>query len=112
MAEDFGQKFGLDLETDTSAAKGLAVRRGVEKIRHLHTPLLCVLRRVTNRELRIWKVKGSDHEADIVAKPFSGDVLDRILTNLNFVFVTAVTEQALKAAANGSGLMESMHNFV
>ena len=39
IAEDTGQKFCLDLETDSSAAKGVATRRGVEKIRHLHTPL-------------------------------------------------------------------------
>ena len=35
--EDFGQKFGVDLETDSSAAKGVATRRGVGKTRHLHT---------------------------------------------------------------------------
>ena len=36
MAEDFGQQFGLDLETDSSAAEGVATRTGVGKIRHLH----------------------------------------------------------------------------
>ena len=60
MAEDFGQNFGMDLETDSSAAKGVATRRGVGKIRHLHTPLLWLQRRVTNRELRVWKAEGSD----------------------------------------------------
>ena len=53
MADDFGQKFGLDVETDSSAAKGVATRRGVEKKRHFHTPLILLQRRVTNRELRI-----------------------------------------------------------
>ena len=40
MPEDFGQQFGLDLETDLSAAKGAATRSGVDNIRHLHTPLM------------------------------------------------------------------------
>ena len=42
MAEDFGKQFGLDLETNSSAAKGVATRRGVEKIRHLHSPTVMV----------------------------------------------------------------------
>ena len=82
-AEDFAQKFGLNLETDSSAAKGVATRRGVGKIRHLHTPLLWLQRRVTHRDLQIWKTKGGDDEADIGTKPLSGDVLDQILTNPN-----------------------------
>ena len=47
MAQDFGQKFGLDLETDSSAAKGVSTRRGVG-----HSTVLWLQRRVTNRELR------------------------------------------------------------
>ena len=101
MAENFGQKFGLDLGTNSSAVEGVATRRGVGKIGHLHTPLLWLQRRVTNRELRIWKVKGSDNEADIGTKPLRGDVLDRILTNLNFVFEIGLSEQASKATING-----------
>ena len=31
MAEDFGWKFGVDQETDSSAATGVATRRGVEE---------------------------------------------------------------------------------
>ena len=84
MGEDFGQQFGLKLEPESSAAKGVATRRRVVKIRHLHTPLLWLQRRVTNRELRI-----------------SGDVLDRILKSLNFVFEAGVSGQALMAAVDG-----------
>ena len=98
MAAYFGQTFGLDMETDSSAAKGVAMRRGVGKIRHLHTPLLWLQRRVTNRELRIWKVKGTENEADVGTKPLAGDALDRILERLGFAFEQAPSEQALTAA--------------
>ena len=79
MAEDFEQQFSLDLETDSSAAKGVATRRVVVKLRHLHIPLLWLQRRVTNRELRTLKVNGTENEADIGTKPQSGDMLDRSL---------------------------------
>ena len=98
MAADFGQTFGLDMETDSSAAKGVAMRRGVGKIRHLHTPLLWLQRRVTNRELKVWKVKGTDNEADIGTKPLSGDALDRILERLGFAFEVGPSSLALEAA--------------
>ena len=67
MAEDFGQQFVLDLESDSSTAKG------VGKIRHLYTPLLWLQRSVTNRKMLTWL----ESEADIGTKPLSRDVLDR-----------------------------------
>ena len=52
MAKDFGMDLKLKLETDSSGAKGVAARRGVGRIRHLHTPLLWLQRRVADRTLR------------------------------------------------------------
>ena len=43
----------------------------------------------------------TENEADIDTKPLSGDVLDRILKSLNFVFKAGEREQALKAAVDG-----------
>ena len=97
MTADLGQKFDLDLETDSSAAKGVASRRGVGKIRHLHTPLLWLQRRVTRRELRVWRIPGTENEADIGTKPLGGDLLDRILQKLGFVFEAGASKQALQA---------------
>ena len=83
MAEDLGEKFGLDLVTDSSAATGVATRRGVENVRHHHIPLLWLQRLVTDRGLRVWKVIGSDSEAE----------RRRVGSNL-------VSETALKVAVN------------
>ena len=64
MADDFGQHFGLDQETHSSAATGVATRRGVGKIRHLHSPLLWSQRRVANRV--------ADLEGQFMKTAFSG----------------------------------------
>ena len=53
MTADFGQQFGLDLETDSSTAKGVSMRR-----------------RVTNHEIRVWKIK--DTENKLVLKATAG----------------------------------------
>ena len=54
-----------------------------------------LLRRVTHRELRFWKVPGSDNEADIDTQLLSGDMLDRILTNLDFAHTIGQDERPL-----------------
>ena len=46
MAKDVGREVDISLDTDASAAKGIACRRGVGKVRHLHTPLLWVQQKV------------------------------------------------------------------
>ena len=98
MASDFGMHFGLSLETDSSSAKGVALRRGVGKIRHLHLPLLWLQRRVAMKEIRVWKVAGSENEADIGTKALNGEAIDKILSRLHFVFESGQSQLALRAA--------------
>ena len=97
MAADLGLKFELDIETDSSAAKGVASRRGVGKIRHLHTPLLWLQGRVQRKELKVWKIDGKTNEADIGTKALNGDALDAIMGRLDFVFEEGASKQALQA---------------
>ena len=97
MAADLGLRFELDLETDSSAAKGVASRRGVGKIRHLHTPLLWLQGRVRRKELKVWKIDGKTNEADIGTKALNGEALDAIMKRLDFVFEAQASGQALQA---------------
>ena len=60
MARDLG--YYLDapiLDTDSTAAIGISKRRGVGRVRHLHTPLLWIQGRVKRKELRVYKVEGA-----------------------------------------------------
>ena len=98
MAADFGMKFGLHLETDSSAAKGVAQRRGVGRIRHLHTPLLWIQRKVKQGLCKVWKIDGKQNEADVGTKPLGQQSLIPILQRLGFVFEQGRSSQALKAA--------------
>ena len=66
-----------------------------------HTTVMVTTTSDKSRVSNLESVIKRDNEADIGTKPLSGDVLDRILTNLNFVFEIGLSEQALKAAING-----------
>ena len=68
MAKDLGADLGLDIYVDATAGKGIASRRGVGKIRHLHTSTLWVQRLVQDKECAIKKIAGEDNPGDFGTK--------------------------------------------
>ena len=55
MAKDLALTFDPRVMIDTSAAKGIASRRGVGKVRHLHVGTLWLQQAVHERRLRLQK---------------------------------------------------------
>eukprot|EP00971_Amphidinium_carterae_P340622 6479059-Amphidinium_carterae.1 len=51
FARDLGRGWQIRLHTDSSAARGMAERKGIGRLRHLHTPLLWLQERVSVRDL-------------------------------------------------------------
>ena len=98
MAKDLGLKFDLVLETDSSSAKSVAQRRGVAKIRHLHTPLLWLQRRISDGAMKCFKVEGKINEADIGTKALTHEALTSIMQRLDFEFVQGASSHALQAS--------------
>ena len=68
MARDLGYEFTLRAATDSSSAKGVAKRRGVGKIRHLHTPLLWLQTKVRSGSIKISKIGTATNWADLATK--------------------------------------------
>ena len=56
------------MHIDSSAAKGIAQRRGVGKIRHLCTQTLWLQEIVQRKGVYIYKVAGGDNPADLGTK--------------------------------------------
>ena len=79
MTKDLGHDFGLDVETDSSSAKGISMRRGVGKIRHLHTPLLWIQKKIFEKLVKVWKIDGKKNAADIGTKPLDQGAMSRIM---------------------------------
>ncbi len=64
MARDLGYQLTLRAGTDSSAAKGVAERRGVGRIRHLHTPLLWLQPKFRNGEIKVSKIATATNWSD------------------------------------------------
>ena len=66
------EMLGLDeeimLETDLSAAKSFASRRGFGKMRHMEARYLWLQGEVMNMAVKVLKVKGEENPADLMTK--------------------------------------------
>ena len=72
MLQDLGYSIKIRLRTDASAAKGIASRRGLGKIRHIEVQQLWLQEKVNNGDIEVVKVKGEGNLADALTKPLDG----------------------------------------
>ena len=72
----------LEVSTDSVAAKGIAVRRGVGKVRHLETGSLWVQAAVAAGRFTLVKVDGYKNPPDIMTKHVDAVTLQRHLATL------------------------------
>ena len=98
MARDLGRELRPRPSLDASAAKGIASRRGVGKIRHLDTTTLWVQRLVTDKRLELRKVLGTTNCADLDTKHLDQADLWKILTAIGFWKRSGRSNLALRAA--------------
>ena len=68
MLRDFGVELSVRVNTDASAAKGIACRRGLGKVRHIEVNQLWIQDRVANGDIDIAKINGKENIADILTK--------------------------------------------
>ena len=68
MLRDFGVEVAIKVNTDASAAKGIANRKGLGKVRHIEVNQLWIQDRISKGDLVIGKVNGKENLADILTK--------------------------------------------
>ena len=68
MMGDLGVEVAITINTDASAAKGMANRRGLGKVRHIAVNQLWIQDRIAKGDLAISKVNGKENIADILTK--------------------------------------------
>ena len=64
LANAFGDWPGLELRTDASAARGVIMRQGVGKVRHLHVKQLWIQDAVAKGELTVVKIPRAENCSD------------------------------------------------
>ena len=84
IAEDLGVRNKLaKLGLDSSAPIGTMSRRGAGKIRHIQTPTLWIQQLVTNRQLVLFKKKGSENPPDMLTKHMTAERIAYFLPKLS-----------------------------
>jgi hypothetical protein len=74
---DMGMKHRIRIRTDASAAKGIALRRGMGKVRHVEVSQLWLQEKVGRGEIEVIKIDGEDNIADALTKSVNGQKLEK-----------------------------------
>ena len=71
---------------DATAGAAIGSRRGLGKVKHIHTVLLWVQQYVTQKLITISKVNTTVNYADIMTKAVSAATLEKKMTSMNFEY--------------------------
>ena len=83
MLKEVGVDLKIRVKTDAAAAKGIATRRGMGKVRHIEVNQLWVQEKVANGELKIEKCSGLENAADHLTKYLSKEGIEQHLNMTN-----------------------------
>ena len=75
IAKDMGIDMNIFVYTDSSAAKGIASRRGLGKMRHIEVNQLWLQDKVAEGIVKVIKIPGTGNQADILTKHVNAQVL-------------------------------------
>ena len=77
MADDLGMFMGINLHTDSSAAKGIVARKGLGKTRHISVVYLWLQDKAAKDEIRVKKIPGAENPSDLMTKYLSEAVMEK-----------------------------------
>ena len=98
MTRDLGQQLQLIVQNDSTAAKGMDSRRGVRKVRHLHTQTTWVQQRVFRRNLMVQKIARPANGADLCTTSSTSSDMLRLFAMRDIDFRTGRHQLTLHAA--------------
>ena len=98
LAKDLGLKLLPRMRYDATAGAGIAGRRGVGKIRHLHTPSLWIQKVVQDRRAELKKVVGAMNVSDIGTKHLDSKRLWFLLESIGLRSRDGRSKIALRSA--------------
>ena len=98
LMRDWNMEKPIEVLVDATAGMGIASRRGVGRVRHLHAPLLWVQQVVEKRVVSLKKVKGVDNVADLPTKHVDSVTMWSHLDRMGFQKMDGSSRLALKAA--------------
>ena len=86
LMKDLGIEKKIVMEVDASAALGVIERKGIGRIRHLHTNALWIQEQQIRNVIRFRKTPGADNVADLFTKNTSRDTCEKHVRGLGCQF--------------------------
>ena len=80
MLKEMGIEIPITIRSDASAAIGIVMRRGLGTIRHIDVTQLWLQDKVRSGDIKILKVKSSEHKSDLLTKHHAQEA---IATHMN-----------------------------
>lgn len=103
LAADMGWALQPRVHSDATAAIGISKRRGLGKIRHLHTCDLWIQEQTKTERVLLEKVLGSENPADIFTKYVDQAIIANALRKMNCEFRDGRAKLALDTMGLGDG---------
>lgn len=75
---------GLELHTDSSAAKGTSARQGVGKLRHMEAKMLWLQQYTKRRDIAVRKIDGAENVGDLGTKNLDANRIEYLLGKLPY----------------------------
>ena len=98
LARDLGLTMQGRVHTDSSAAKGIASRRGLGKTRHIHTQYLWVQERISAKDFTLHKESTQNNVGDLMTKHLEAAKSEDFLARLGYRPQEGVARLTLRAA--------------
>ena len=109
VLKDLGINLAAAVSTDSSAAKGIANRRGLGKLRHIELSELWVQDQTARGRITIYKINGSENSSDSLTKHSTSERIAQTLNHCSQVLATgrhAIMPQAYTRSGNCETLFE------
>ena len=94
MCLDFDRKVSLEILTDASAARSIANRQGLGKVRHIDTHFLWVQQRVQRGDFIVSKVWGKENPADLLTKFLDAETIKKHMNLFGLMYLTGRAAEA------------------
>ena len=108
-AADFGIDYKATVQTDSSAAMGIASRTGLGgKSRHISVQFLWIQDCIKSDKVKLCKVNTSNNVADAMTKYLDKENFDKFVSEMGYYFINGRAEESrrlnvLKAEASVRG---------
>ena len=83
ILQDLGIVWDVELFTDSSAAKGIAMRRGLGEVRHIELCEMWLQEQAAKGKVKIQKLTGEENIGDSLTKPSSSERIMQTLVGVN-----------------------------